>query len=106
MATRPRSGLLASLMVSLLGLVSLQALQAFVPAPQAQSPPLRGLAAAASIASIASAPGVASAGDEYLNYNMTGEFTPFMVIGYFGLTTFLTAFAFGSYLVLTKLKII
>ena len=26
-----------------------------------------------------------------------------MVIGYFGLTTFLTAFAFGSYLVLTKL---
>ena len=29
-----------------------------------------------------------------------------MVIGYFGLTTFLTAFAFGSYLVLTKLKII
>ena len=37
---------------------------------------------------------------------MQGEFTPFMVIGYFGLTTFLTAFAFGSYLVLTKLKII
>ncbi|CAE7703929.1 unnamed protein product [Symbiodinium sp. CCMP2592] len=79
------------------------ALQAFVPAPRAESPSLRGLATAAGIAA---APGVASAGDEYLNYNMTGEFTPFMVIGYFGLTTFLTAFAFGSYLVLTKLKII
>ena len=97
-----------------------------MPAPRAESPSLRGLAAAASIAA---APGVATAGDDYLNYNMTGpqrhqfcspvqahaplkipvapgEFTPFMVIGYFGLTTFLTAFAFGSYLVLTKLKII
>ncbi|CAE7521641.1 unnamed protein product [Symbiodinium natans] len=79
------------------------ACSAFVPAPRAESPSLRGLAAAASIVA---APGIASAGDEYLNYNMTGEFTPFMVIGYFGLTTFLTAFAFGSYLVLTKLKII
>ncbi|CAJ1378289.1 unnamed protein product [Effrenium voratum] len=48
----------------------------------------------------------AGAADEYLNYNMTGEYTPFMIIGYFGLTTFLTAFAFGSYLILTKLKII
>ena len=37
---------------------------------------------------------------------LEGEFTPFMIIGYFGLTTFLTAFAFGSYLILTKLKII
>ena len=104
-----------------------------MPVPRAESPSLRGLAAAASIAA---APGVATAGDDYLNYNMTGgsarcseatcypclqglsmsvqchaasmigEFTPFMVIGYFGLTTFLTAFAFGSYLVLTKLKII
>ena len=44
--------------------------QAFVPAPRAESPSLRGLAAAASIAA---APGVASAGDEYLNYNMTGR---------------------------------
>ncbi|OLP87841.1 hypothetical protein AK812_SmicGene30895 [Symbiodinium microadriaticum] len=97
-AARARSGLLASLLVSL-GLVSL----VFVPGPRAEAPSLRGLAGAASIAA---APGVASAADEYLNYNMTGEFTPFMVIGYFGLTTFLTAFAFGSYLVLTKLKII
>ncbi|CAE7521625.1 unnamed protein product [Symbiodinium natans] len=97
---RARSSLLVSLLLAVAGLVSLQA---FVPAPRAESPSLRGLAAAASIAA---APGVASAGDEYLNYNMTGEFTPFMVIGYFGLTTFLTAFAFGSYLVLTKLKII
>ncbi|CAE7257676.1 unnamed protein product [Symbiodinium microadriaticum] len=79
----------------------LMSLQAFVSAPRgAESPSLRGLATAAGIAA---APGVASAADEYLNYNMTGEFTPFMVIGYFGLTTFLTAFAFGSYLVLTKL---
>jgi hypothetical protein len=37
---------------------------------------------------------------------LRGEYTPFMIIGYFGLTTFLTAFAFGSYLILTKLKII
>ena len=37
---------------------------------------------------------------------LVGEYTPFMIIGYFGLTTFLTAFAFGSYLILTKLKII
>ena len=44
-------------------------LQAFVPAPHAESPSLRGLATAAGIAA---APGVASAGDEYLNYNMTG----------------------------------
>mmetsp|Transcript_50031 Transcript_50031/g.103359 ORF Transcript_50031/g.103359 Transcript_50031/m.103359 type:complete len:104 (+) Transcript_50031:91-402(+) len=101
-AARARSRLLASLLVSfgLVGLVSL----VFVPAPRAEffSPSLRGLAGA----SVVAAPGVASAADEYLNYNMTGEFTPFMVIGYFGLTTFLTAFAFGSYLVLTKLKII
>ena len=97
-AARARSSLLASLLVSF-GLVSL----VFVPAPRAESPSLRGLAGAASVVA---APGVASAADEYLNYNMTGEFTPFMVIGYFGLTTFLTAFAFGSYLVLTKLKII
>ncbi|CAE7223618.1 unnamed protein product [Symbiodinium pilosum] len=63
----------------------------------------------AAAASIAAAPAVASAAeaakDEYLNYNFTGEFTPFMVIGYFGLTTFLTAFAFGSYLALTKLSL-
>ena len=44
-------------------------LQAFVPAPRAESPSLRGLAAAAGIAAT---PGVASAADEYLNYNMTG----------------------------------
>ncbi|CAE6956211.1 unnamed protein product [Symbiodinium sp. CCMP2456] len=98
-ATRARSGLLGSFLLA----ACLMSLQAFVSAPRAESPSLRGLAAAGSIAA---APGVASAADEYLNYNMTGEFTPFMVIGYFGLTTFLTAFAFGSYLVLTKLKII
>merc|ERR1719502_1278171 len=51
-------------------------------------------------------PLAASAADEYLNYNFAGEPTPFMVIGYFGLTSFLTAFAFLSYLILTKLKII
>lgn len=74
----------------------------FVP-PATDSVALRG---APVVAAVAAMPMAASAADEYLNYNMTGEFTPFMIIGYFGLTTFLTAFAFGSYLILTKLKII
>ena len=43
---------------------------------------------------------------EEKTHQLVGEYTPFMIIGYFGLTTFLTAFAFGSYLILTKLKII
>ena len=80
---------------------------AFVPPAESSPglPALRGASAAVPVAMVAS-PLAASAADEYLNYNMTGEFTPFMIIGYFGLTTFLTAFAFGSYLILTKLKII
>lgn len=94
---------------SLLGAVLLAAAVfgfrwAFVP-PAESAPALRGASAAVPLAVVAS-PLAASAADEYLNYNMTGEFTPFMIIGYFGLTTFLTAFAFGSYLILTKLKII
>ena len=83
------------------------ALRAFVPpAADAHSPALRASAAAAGTVAAVSSALPAGAADEYLNYNMTGEYTPFMIIGYFGLTTFLTAFAFGSYLILTKLKII
>ncbi|CAJ1378290.1 unnamed protein product [Effrenium voratum] len=98
MNAHARSNLLA---VLLLALFAFAGLRAFVPPQQ----PLRGASAAAAVAA-ASAALPAGAADEYLNYNMTGEYTPFMIIGYFGLTTFLTAFAFGSYLILTKLKII
>eukprot|EP00434_Breviolum_minutum_P001755 symbB.v1.2.001553.t1/scaffold70.1/size352959/3 len=100
-----RSGLLTMVV---LAVSAFAALRAFVPpAADAHSPALRASAAAAAgtVAAVSSAL-PASAADEYLNYNMTGEYTPFMIIGYFGLTTFLTAFAFGSYLILTKLKII
>ena len=96
-----RSGLLT---IVVLALSAFAALRAFVPPADAPSPALRASAAAAVAAASTALP--AGAADEYLNYNMTGEYTPFMIIGYFGLTTFLTAFAFGSYLILTKLKII
>ncbi|CAJ1448943.1 unnamed protein product [Effrenium voratum] len=99
----------------LLSLLALCLAPAFVPsAPRAAPAALSAAVAAAPLAANAAA-AWASGGrsemgggcwDEYLNYNMTGEYTPFMIIGYFGLTTFLTAFAFGSYLILTKLKII
>lgn len=102
MALRKRSTLLTSL---LLVFSSFAALKGFVPTPEPSSAPaLRASTAAAVAAASTALP--AGAADEYLNYNMTGEYTPFMIIGYFGLTTFLTAFAFGSYLILTKLKII
>merc|ERR1719356_1925444 len=82
---------------------------AFVPSAQAQAglqaALLRGGAAAAAAAPL---PAMAKAAkpDELIDYNFAGEFTPFMIIGYFVLTTALTGFAFVSYLVLTKLKII
>ncbi|CAJ1427416.1 unnamed protein product [Effrenium voratum] len=89
MNAHARSNLLAVLLR--LALFAFAGLRAFVPPQQ----PLRGASAAAAVAA-ASAALPAGAADEYLNYNMTGEYTPFMIIGYFGLTTFLTAFAFGS----------
>ncbi|CAK9046190.1 unnamed protein product, partial [Durusdinium trenchii] len=87
-----------------LALSACVAIRAFVPPAQPNAAPALRASAAAVLAASTALP--AGAADEYLNYNMTGEFTPFMIIGYFGLTTFLTAFAFGSYLILTKLKII
>ncbi|CAK9011890.1 unnamed protein product [Durusdinium trenchii] len=99
-SSRTRSSLLTALLLAVVGVLSLRS--TFVP-PATDSVALRG---APVVAAVAAMPMAASAADEYLNYNMTGEFTPFMIIGYFGLTTFLTAFAFGSYLILTKLKII
>ncbi|CAL1148906.1 unnamed protein product [Cladocopium goreaui] len=99
-----RSGLLTTVV---LAISAFCALRAFVPPADAPNAALRGSAVAASAAVAAASSALpAGAADEYLNYNMTGEYTPFMIIGYFGLTTFLTAFAFGSYLILTKLKII
>ena len=50
-----------------------------MPAPRAESPSLRGLATAAGIAA---APGVASAGDEYLNYNMTGTLPCMLLVSH------------------------
>ncbi|CAK0881504.1 unnamed protein product, partial [Prorocentrum cordatum] len=81
---------------------------AFVPAPAApaaaQAAALRGVAAVAASAAT-SLPALAEP-DELVDYNFAGEFTPFLIIGYFTLTTALTGFSFVSYLVLTKLKII
>eukprot|EP00930_Biecheleria_cincta_P084907 TRINITY_DN7432_c0_g3_i1.p1 TRINITY_DN7432_c0_g3~~TRINITY_DN7432_c0_g3_i1.p1 ORF type:complete len:121 (+),score=21.37 TRINITY_DN7432_c0_g3_i1:51-365(+) len=82
--------------------------QAFLPCPQ-EAPRLPSIGAhqaAAAAATLAAAPLSATAADEYLNYNFAGEFTPYMIIGYFGTTTAMTAIAFLSYLILTKLKII
>ena len=97
--TTLRSNLLAALLLIMAGVLSFRS--SFV--PPARDSALRG---APVVAAVAAMPMAASAADEYLNYNFTGEYTPFMIIGYFGLTTFLTAFAFGSYFILTKLKII
>eukprot|EP00931_Biecheleriopsis_adriatica_P109273 TRINITY_DN8354_c0_g1_i2.p1 TRINITY_DN8354_c0_g1~~TRINITY_DN8354_c0_g1_i2.p1 ORF type:complete len:110 (+),score=34.32 TRINITY_DN8354_c0_g1_i2:65-394(+) len=107
---RARSGLLVAASLAVVALLALRlASKAFVSAPSAQAQAevaFRG-APAAMAAAAASLPLAASAvPDEYLNYNFAGEYTPFMTIGYFGLTSFLTAFCFLSYLILTKLKII
>ncbi|CAK0793854.1 unnamed protein product, partial [Prorocentrum cordatum] len=79
---------------------------AFVPAP-APAPQHQALLRASAAAAAAAAPVAALAEpDELVDYNFAGEFTPFLIIGYFTLTTALTGFSFVSYLVLTKLKII
>jgi len=44
--------------------------------------------------------------DEYIEYNMAGEWTSYMVGMYFVITTAGTLFAFAAYFILTKLKII
>mmetsp|Transcript_29903 Transcript_29903/g.69527 ORF Transcript_29903/g.69527 Transcript_29903/m.69527 type:complete len:127 (+) Transcript_29903:12-392(+) len=107
MATRARCGLLTA---ALLVLAVRWLAVAFVQAPPAaveQVPQLRGsLVSAAAAAAAAAAPLAAVAEDELFDYNYAGEFTPYFFIGYFGLTTVFTAFAFLSYLILTKLKII
>mmetsp|Transcript_68494 Transcript_68494/g.120979 ORF Transcript_68494/g.120979 Transcript_68494/m.120979 type:complete len:102 (-) Transcript_68494:76-381(-) len=99
-----RSNLLAAaLLVLALRWVS----QAFVAAPgtQVQEVALRG-APAALAAGAAALPLAASAADELIEYNNAGEWTPYMIIGYFTITTGCTIFAFLCYLILTKIKII
>ncbi|CAK0848595.1 unnamed protein product [Prorocentrum cordatum] len=80
---------------------------AFLPAPAAQPARQHQALLRAGAALAAAAPAAALAEpDELVDYNFAGEFTPFLIIGYFTLTTALTGFSFVSYLVLTKLKII
>mmetsp|Transcript_3343 Transcript_3343/g.6352 ORF Transcript_3343/g.6352 Transcript_3343/m.6352 type:complete len:113 (-) Transcript_3343:59-397(-) len=67
---------------------------------------LRGSVASVAAVTAAAAPLAASAEDPVFDYNMRGEITESFIIGYFALTTIFTLIAFGSYLVLTKLKII
>eukprot|EP00933_Yihiella_yeosuensis_P008984 TRINITY_DN114722_c0_g1_i1.p1 TRINITY_DN114722_c0_g1~~TRINITY_DN114722_c0_g1_i1.p1 ORF type:complete len:108 (-),score=22.35 TRINITY_DN114722_c0_g1_i1:102-425(-) len=103
-----RSSLMATVLVAAVCVVCLRGVvQVFVPAPSTplDAVALRG-APAVLAASAASLPLAASAADPYLAYNFAGEYTPFMTIGYFGLTGGMTVVAFLSYLVLTKLKII
>uniref|UniRef100_A0A6T1EYX4 Photosystem II reaction center protein T n=1 Tax=Alexandrium monilatum TaxID=311494 RepID=A0A6T1EYX4_9DINO len=107
-APRARSGVLAAaLALAACVLLTRWAAAAFLPAPQAPGQQqLRGAAAAAAAATVAAAPLAAVAEDALVDYNMAGEFTNFFIVGYFGLTTAFTVFAFLSYLILTKLKII
>ncbi|CAK0862602.1 unnamed protein product [Prorocentrum cordatum] len=80
---------------------------AFLPAAGAAPRQHEALLRAGAAAAAAAAPALVIAEpDELVDYNFAGEFTPFMIIGYFTLTTALTGFSFVSYLVLTKLKII
>merc|ERR1719327_1401290 len=110
MAVLRSKALLPALVLALAA--CLFAARAFVPAPAPQQSLLRGGAAAAALAAsplaavAKEAAKKAAKPDELIDYNFAGEFTPFMIIGYFVLTTALTGFAFVSYLVLTKLKII
>eukprot|EP00419_Tripos_fusus_P010536 CAMPEP_0172658566 /NCGR_PEP_ID=MMETSP1074-20121228/2863_1 /TAXON_ID=2916 /ORGANISM="Ceratium fusus, Strain PA161109" /LENGTH=112 /DNA_ID=CAMNT_0013473885 /DNA_START=81 /DNA_END=419 /DNA_ORIENTATION=- len=67
---------------------------------------LRGYVASAAAVAAAAGPLAASAEDPVFDYNMRGEITESFITGYFALTTIFTLIAFGSYLVLTKLKII
>ncbi|CAE8592344.1 unnamed protein product [Polarella glacialis] len=107
---RARSGLLAAGLLAIVGFLALQwSAQAFVSAPGAQEAvALRGAPAAIALAA-ASLPLAATAEvvrDEYVDYNFAGEATPYMIGGYFLVTGAATGFAFFSYLILTKLKII
>eukprot|EP00413_Alexandrium_margalefii_P039854 CAMPEP_0204597790 /NCGR_PEP_ID=MMETSP0661-20131031/53986_1 /ASSEMBLY_ACC=CAM_ASM_000606 /TAXON_ID=109239 /ORGANISM="Alexandrium margalefi, Strain AMGDE01CS-322" /LENGTH=112 /DNA_ID=CAMNT_0051608489 /DNA_START=78 /DNA_END=416 /DNA_ORIENTATION=- len=110
-ANRSRSQLpAAALAVAACLLAAAWACGCFVAGPAREaSSQLRGAPAGAAAAAAAAAlatPLAAVAEDKLVDYNMAGEFTQFFVVGYFGLTTAFTAFAFFSYLILTKLKII
>mmetsp|Transcript_102962 Transcript_102962/g.317658 ORF Transcript_102962/g.317658 Transcript_102962/m.317658 type:complete len:109 (+) Transcript_102962:120-446(+) len=106
-APRARSGVLAAaLALAACVLLTRWAAAAFLSAPQAPTQQLRGATPAVAAAAVAAAPLAAVAEDALVDYNMAGEFTQFFVVGYFGLTTAFTVFAFLSYLILTKLKII
>eukprot|EP00933_Yihiella_yeosuensis_P035276 TRINITY_DN2879_c0_g1_i2.p1 TRINITY_DN2879_c0_g1~~TRINITY_DN2879_c0_g1_i2.p1 ORF type:complete len:107 (-),score=28.61 TRINITY_DN2879_c0_g1_i2:249-569(-) len=104
---RKQSGLLATVFVAAACILCLRgAFQVFVPAPAAQPEAMALRGASAMAVAAAGMPLAANAADPYLAYNFAGEYTPFMTIGYFGLTSAMTVTAFFSYLVLTKLKII
>uniref|UniRef100_A0A6T1EYV2 Uncharacterized protein n=1 Tax=Alexandrium monilatum TaxID=311494 RepID=A0A6T1EYV2_9DINO len=106
-APRARSSVLAAALALAACVLLTRWAAAFLPAPQAPGQlQLRGTAAAVAAATAAAAPLAAVAEDKLVDYNMAGEFTQFFVVGYFGLTTAFTVFAFLSYLILTKLKII
>mmetsp|Transcript_52596 Transcript_52596/g.113740 ORF Transcript_52596/g.113740 Transcript_52596/m.113740 type:complete len:106 (-) Transcript_52596:2-319(-) len=105
MAARTRSGLLA---VALLAAACCLATRCFVPAPEASKQDmLRGsVGGAVAAAAASSLPALAGAEDAVIPYNYAGEWTADFAVGYFAVTTAWTAFAFFSYLILTKLKII
>mmetsp|Transcript_18078 Transcript_18078/g.49575 ORF Transcript_18078/g.49575 Transcript_18078/m.49575 type:complete len:118 (-) Transcript_18078:90-443(-) len=113
---RSRSGLLVVALVatSLALAAHWTSSAAFVPAPQAETlapvAQLRGghvSAAAVAAAAVAYTPPAAiAAPDEYINYRFAGEVESEDVIAYFSVTIAFTFFAFASYFILTKLKII
>mmetsp|Transcript_66111 Transcript_66111/g.215110 ORF Transcript_66111/g.215110 Transcript_66111/m.215110 type:complete len:100 (+) Transcript_66111:96-395(+) len=97
-----RSALLPAILLAALCVLALRSV-AFVPAP---SVPRSVAPATAAALAAAALPLAANAADEFLEYNMAGEFTTFMTGGYFVVTLGYTAISFVSYLLLTKLKII
>mmetsp|Transcript_114222 Transcript_114222/g.243622 ORF Transcript_114222/g.243622 Transcript_114222/m.243622 type:complete len:108 (+) Transcript_114222:90-413(+) len=104
--SRSRSVLLSAALLCALGL---WASPSFVPAPEqgvVASQQLRGAAALAGVAAAAAPLSAIAVPDDLIEYNYQGEFTQYMITGYFALTTALTFVAFFSYLILTKLKII
>mmetsp|Transcript_108064 Transcript_108064/g.304415 ORF Transcript_108064/g.304415 Transcript_108064/m.304415 type:complete len:112 (+) Transcript_108064:73-408(+) len=109
-ALRSRSGVLAAALVATVCVfaVRLACSAAFVSPPQTQANQLRGAEVSASAAAAAAmlAPAAAFANDEYINYRMAGEVESEDVIAYFATTIAFTFFAFASYFILTKLKII
>lgn len=80
----------------------------FVPAPVGglRAPAQTAVATSVVGAIAASAPFPATAADEYIAYNYSGEWTSGALVAYFGLTLGATFLIFLSYLILTKLKII